>query len=84
MEQISTADALTAQHESWLKHPMTAKFLQGLDSQERHFVLKVSGIAYTGTDQDIRNLAVGLNTIKAIKGWVTNTAQFVEIVNNKQ
>lgn len=81
INQIGTQDVLSAQHKDWLNHPVTIHMLKVLKRQKEHHMDNTSIKAFIGTDQELRNFAISLNTLNSVNRWVTNTAEFVTLLD---
>ena len=77
---ITPENVLSAQHAEWLNHPVTKQMLTIMEQQTKAHAQNLSRLAFTGTPDDLRKYAIGINTLSSIKTWVTNTEQFVGLL----
>ena len=76
---ITPENVLSAEHETWLKHPVTVQMIKLLDKQFANHADSIAAGAFVTEDSNKVKKAVALNTVKSIRSYITNTNKFVEL-----
>ena len=82
---ITPENALSVQHAEWLSHPVTRQMLQILDKQRENTVGIMSKNSGSSESPDtwFRLQAGNVRTLDTVRIWITNTEQFINLLNNK-
>ena len=77
---ITPENVLSAEHASWLKHPVTVQLIKNLEKHRELFVKTLSSNAGNSAEPDVlfRVNAYGIRTTDAILTMVKDTNKFVE------
>ena len=76
---INPENVLSAEHAAWLQHPVTVQMIKLLDKQFASHADSIAAGAFVTEDSNTVKKAVALNTVKAIRTYITNTTKFVEL-----
>ena len=80
---ITPENVLSAEHASWLAHPVTVQLMKNLEIYEKHLVNKISQNAFSEDDSIIKRCAISLNTTRNIKAFTFSTEHFIAVSENK-
>lgn len=80
---INPENVLEVQHQEWLKHPVTAQFLNNLYRLREEWVKTIAILATDEKDLPIRSAAISIRQIDAIVNLTTSTQMFVEQAKKK-
>jgi trans-aconitate methyltransferase len=85
MEQLNPENALSIQHNEWLKHPVTRQMLQILDMHKRMLVSTMTVKTYNMEVDTLyfRLVSANIATINSIETYISNTNQFINQLNKK-
>jgi len=80
MSNINPENVLSAEHASWLGHPVTQQLLKNLDKHKMQFVKQLSAAAGNSLEPEnmFRVHSYGIRTTDAIILMVKETTKFVE------
>jgi hypothetical protein len=84
MEQPTPENALSIQHNEWLKHPVTRQMLQIMDKQRDNIVTWMTTVNTTEPAETFKVMSYGLKTLYTTRNFITNTEIFIKRLNNNE